>query len=155
MTPEPERKSFPSPFEVQIPPACEGWEEMYAYHSVFSEDRRSSDEERFWFQDAIHSPEPFCPFDCVWFEYAVPALNQTNNRLFVVPPSLGIEYRVLNGYVYLSGNSVTDERALAERAELFARRGGHYYRHWSEVCERWVEKLEDALPVVRAPADEV
>ena len=42
---------------------------MYAYHTLFSEDRRSFDDGRFWFQDALHSPEPFCPFDVVWFDY--------------------------------------------------------------------------------------
>ncbi len=28
------RKGFPSPFEVPIPPSCEGWEEMYAYQPL-------------------------------------------------------------------------------------------------------------------------
>ena len=95
---------FPSPFDVPIPPGCGGWEDMYAYHGVFSEDRRAFDEGRFWFQDAVHTPEPFCPFDSVWFDYAVAAFNQANTRLFVVPPSLGVEYRMLNGYVYASAN---------------------------------------------------
>ena len=58
---------------------------MYAYHALFSEDRRAFDEGRFWFQDALHAPEPFCPFDCVWFDYAVVALNQASTRLFVEP----------------------------------------------------------------------
>ena len=35
-----EHRAFPSPFDVSIPAACEGWEEMYAYHVPFSEDRR-------------------------------------------------------------------------------------------------------------------
>jgi pyruvate,water dikinase len=138
-----ERERFPSPFEETIPAACEGWEEMYAYHALFSGDRRELDEERFWFQNSLHSPEPFFPFDCVWYEHAVTAQNQASTRLFVVPPSLGSEYRILNGYVYVSVNSVTDEKALARRAELFRRRGGHYYRHWAELYERWVEKVEE------------
>ncbi len=136
------RKGFPSPFDVAIPPGCEGWEEMYAHHAVFNEERRSFDEGRFWFQDAVHSPEPFCPFDSVWFEYAVVALNQASARLFALPPSLGVEYRILNGYVYLSASSVTDDEVLARRAELFARRGGHYYEHWDALYEAWVEKVE-------------
>ena len=134
---------FPSPFDVPIPPACDGWEQMYAYHVAFSEDRRVFDEGRFWFQDALHCPEPFCPFDSVWFDYAVVAFNQANARLFAVPPSLGIEHRVLNGYVYVSANAVTDEALLARRAALFTRRGGHYYRNWDELYERWVEKIEE------------
>ena len=143
-TTEATRSGFPSPFEVAIPPACEGWEEMYAYHTVFSEDRRAFDDERFWFQNSLHAPEPFFPFDWVWYDAAVTALNQSCTRLFVVPPTLGVEVRILNGYVYQSANSVTDEGALARRAELFSTRGGHYYRHWDELYERWVEKVEEA-----------
>jgi pyruvate,water dikinase len=144
-TPEAARQAFASPFEVAIPPGCKGWEEMYAYHAVFSEDRRSLDEARFWFQNSLHCPEPLCPFDCVWLDYAVPALNQASARLFVIPPSLGGEYRMLNGYLYVSANSVTDEETLASRAALFTRRGGHYYRHWAELYERWVDKVEGTI----------
>ena len=145
MTTKPERESFPSPFEVPIPPACEGWEEMFAYHALFSEECRPADEERFWFQDALHCPEPFPPFDAVWFDCAVAAMNQANARLFVLPPSLGVEYRVLNGYVYASANSVADADELARRTELFASRGGYYYRNWAELYERWVEKVEATI----------
>ncbi len=137
-----ESEGFPSPFEVPVPPECAGWEEMYAYQSVFSDDRRAFDDGRFWFQDSLHSPEPIHPFDVVWWDYGAPAFNQANARLFVVPPSLGIEYRMLNGYVYVSVNSVTDAETLERRAELFAKRGGHYYRHWPELYERWIEKVE-------------
>lgn len=136
---------FPSPFEVSIPPGCEGWEEMYPYHVLFAEERRSFEEERFWFQDGLHAAEPLYPFDAIWFDYAVVALNQASARLFVVPPSLGVEYRVLNGYAYSSANSVTDEATLSRRAELFARRGGYYYEHWDELYDRWRERVEGAI----------
>ena len=135
---------------MPIPPGCEGWEEMYAYHALFSEDRRAFDEGRFWFQDALHGPEPFYPFDFVWFDYAVAALNQANTRLFVVPAVARRRVPVLNGYVYVSANSVTDEETLARRAELFARRGGHYYGHWDELYERWVEKVEATIRELEA-----
>ena len=36
---DPTRTGFPSPFEVAIPPECRGWEEMYAEHVVFGEDK--------------------------------------------------------------------------------------------------------------------
>jgi hypothetical protein len=69
---------FPSPFEVSIPADCEGWEEMYAYHTLFAEDRRAADEARFWFQDGVHGPEPVHPFDCVWWDYGMAACAVTN-----------------------------------------------------------------------------
>jgi pyruvate,water dikinase len=141
---QPEPRGFESPFEVQIPRGCDGWEEMYAHHVLFGEDRRAFDESRFWFQDGLHAAEPLYPFDSVVYEIAVVALNQANSRLFAIPPSLGVESRLLNGYIYLSANSVTDEATLTRRAELFARRGGYYYDHWNELYEVWLKKVEAA-----------
>ncbi|HEX3266825.1 MAG TPA: PEP-utilizing enzyme [Gaiellaceae bacterium] len=145
-----ESRDFESPFEVKIPPGCEGWEEMYPHHLLFGEDRRAFEESRLWFQDGMHAAEPLFPFDAMTFECGVVALNQANARLFVVPPSLGVECRVLNGYVYVSANSVTDEATLARRAELFARRGGYYYEHWDELYERWVDKVTAATTELQA-----
>jgi pyruvate, water dikinase len=151
------RSGFPSPFDVQIPPGCEGWEELYAYHAVFHEDRRAFDESRFWFQDGLHWAEPYHPFDAVALDFLVVAFNQASARLFAIPPSLGAEYRLLNGYVYLSPSSVTDEATLAQRADQFPRRGGYYYEHWDDLYARWLEKVEqeaqtlDSLVVPELP----
>jgi pyruvate,water dikinase len=137
-------RSFPSPFELAVPGGCKGWEKLYPSHMRFSEDRRGFDDGRFWFQDGLHAPEPLYPFDAVVFEWTVVAFNQANARLFAVPPSLGVECRILNGYLYLTANSVTDETTLARRAEQFGRRGGYYYEHWDVLYQRWVEKVEEA-----------
>src|SRR5262245_48693795 len=136
-----ERRGFASPFDVRIPPACDEWEEMYARHILFGEDRRRFEESRLWFHDGMHGAEPLYPFDAVTFEYGVVALNQASARFFVVPPSLGIECRILNGYIYVSPNSVVEEATIAQRSELFARRGGYYYEHWNELYERWLERV--------------
>jgi pyruvate, water dikinase len=143
-------RGFPSPFEIPVPPGCEGWEELYAPHVRFSEARRSFEEGRFWFQEALHAPEPLYPFDALVFESAVVALNQTASRLFAVPPSLGSEMRILNGYVYITPNSVTDEAALARREEIFEVRAGYYFEHWDELYGRWVDKVEAATAELQA-----
>jgi pyruvate,water dikinase len=135
---------FPSPFEAVSPAACAGWEEMYPYYTRFHEDRGAFEESRFWFQEALHCPEPLYPFDTIVWLSTVVALNQASSRLFAVPPSLGIEGRILNGYVYISANSVTDNAELARRAGLFEKRGGYYYEHWDEFYEHWLEKVEAA-----------
>jgi pyruvate,water dikinase len=144
------RMGFPSPFEVPIPSACEGWEELYAYHLSFSKDRRAFDEDRFWFQDGVHFGEPLYPFDAAVTDCAVVAFNNVSSRLFVIPSSLGIEYRILNGYVYLSANSVTDETVLDRRAQLFAERGDHYYEHWNELYAGWRDRVETATSELEA-----
>jgi pyruvate,water dikinase len=125
---------------------------MYSYHLLFSEDRRDFDESRMWFQDGLHYSEPYYPFDAVFNDFGVVALNQASARLFVVPPSLGVEYRILNGYLYFSANSVTDEATLGRRAELFMRRGGHYYEHWDELYVRWLEKVAETTRELEALA---
>jgi pyruvate,water dikinase len=143
-------RGFPSPFEVEIPPECEGWEAMYAYHNLFSEERREFDDSRCWFQLASHYAEPFCPFDATFLDYLDTALNQMNSRVFAVPPSLGFEHRILSGYAYHSPNSVTDEATLARRAELFAERGRFYYEHWDELLIKWEARVEEAIRALAA-----
>jgi phosphohistidine swiveling domain-containing protein len=140
--------TLPSPFECS-PPGCEGWEEMYPRHALFHDDRRGFDEARFWFQDGMHWPDPVRPFDAVVVEALFVGLNQTSARTFAIPPSLGAEYRLLAGYVYSSPNVVTDAAAVDQRAELFERRGGYYYRHWDELYARWVDKVQDAIAELR------
>jgi len=142
-------RRFPSPLEVVIPADSAGWEEMYAYHVPFQRDRSQFDEERFWFQEALHAPEPLHPFDAVAFDCAAAAFSHAASRLFVLPDSLGIEYRILNGYVYISPKSVTDPLTLDRRAELFARRSTYYYEHWDEIYELWLEKVETATEELR------
>ena len=73
---------FPSPLEVSVPRECEGWEELYSYDMVFSEDRREFDEDRFWFQDGLHYAEPYHPFDALYHGFSIAGFNQASARLF-------------------------------------------------------------------------
>ena len=82
---------FPSPFEMPTPPGAEGWQELYAYSSVFSEDRREYEESQLWFMDGVHSPEAIPPWDATIVEYALIALSQYNTRHYVIPPARGVD----------------------------------------------------------------
>jgi len=104
---------FPGPLAVAIPPECEGWEEFFPAHMLFAEDRGAFDESRFWFQDSLHYAEPFYPFYAMLVDYIAVNFNQTSARRFAVPFSLGVEQRILGGYVYLSPNSITEEAIIA------------------------------------------
>jgi hypothetical protein len=55
--------SFPSPFEIETPPGCEGWEELYPHYALFAEERRGPDEARLWFWNSMHFPVPMPAFD--------------------------------------------------------------------------------------------
>ena len=77
------------------------------------------------------------------------ALNQASARLFVVPSSLGVECRILNGYMYLSANSVTDEATIARRAELFESAAATTTSTGTSCTTRGVEKVETAIARAR------
>lgn len=144
-TVEPGVRGFLSPFEVPAPEGCEGWESMYPYYSLFSDERRDSEEARGWFRDGMHFPEPMFPFDFITADSPYMCLGQANSRIFCVPPALGIDHRVLYGWVYMSANPVTEPAEIGRRAELFGQRAGFYFRNWDELYGRWLSKVEETI----------
>jgi pyruvate,water dikinase len=156
--------SFPSPYEIETPPGCEGWQEMYPAYALFDEHRREADEGRFWFWNSMHFPEPMPAFDVICIDSPYQAIGSWQNRVFAVPPAMGIDYRCINGYIYITGNPVTDPAKIAERAEFFEKRAGYYYANWPELYGKWRAKMEaliDELAALHVPdlpeyeADEV
>jgi pyruvate, water dikinase len=136
---------FQSPFEVPAPEGVDGWESMYPYYALFSEERRHSEEVRGWFRDGMHFPEPMYPFDFVTADSPYLCLGQANSRIFLVPPALGIDHRVLYGWVYMSANGVTDEAEIGRRAQEFQKRAGFYFQNWDELYGRWQGKVEQEI----------
>jgi pyruvate, water dikinase len=141
-TATPRAGAFPSPYEIKTPPGCEGWEEMYPYYALFDERRRESDENRFWFWNSMHFPLPMPAFDVICIDSPYQAVGAWQNRVFAVPPAMGIDYRCVNGYIYISGNPVTDPAKIAERAEFFQKRAGYYYANWTELYGKWRAKMK-------------
>src|SRR6266576_13972 len=107
-------QGFMSPFEVAAPEGVGGWESMYPYYALF----RENEEQRGWFRDGMHFPEPIFPFDFVTADSPYMSLGQANSRIFLVPPALGIDHRVLYGWVYMSPNGVADPEEIGRRAQL-------------------------------------
>jgi phosphohistidine swiveling domain-containing protein len=145
----PATSAFPSPFSVQTPEGCEGWEEMYPYYARFDERRRETDENRFWFWNSMHFPIPMPAFDVICIDSPYQAVGAWQNRVFAVPPAMGIDYRCVNGYIYISGNPVTDPAKIAERAGFFEKRASYYFENWTELYERWRAKMEGLIGELR------
>jgi len=141
-TTAPKAGAFPSPYEIETPAGCEGWEEMYPYYALFDERRREIDENRFWFWNSMHFPMPMPAFDVICIDSPYQAVGSWQNRVFAVPPAMGIDYRCVNGYIYISGNPVTDPAKIAERAEFFQARAGYYFQNWTELYGKWRAKME-------------
>jgi pyruvate,water dikinase len=105
----------------------------------------------------MHFPEPMSAFDMVTAEAAYCALGAANTRVHCLPTTLGIDYRILNGRVYIGGNGVTDPAEIARRTEEFKQRAFYYYENWESLYEKWRAKMlalirdAQALPKVALP----
>ncbi|HEV7826898.1 MAG TPA: PEP-utilizing enzyme, partial [Mycobacteriales bacterium] len=139
-----------SPFDIETPAGAEGWQSLYPYYALLSEDRRTFEDGKFWFFDGMHNPEPLYPFDTIMTENWWVAVSQMSTRVWPVPPALGIDHRIINGYLYVSPNAVTDPEEIARRAEAFGVRAGHYYGNWAEIYDQWVVKANDCIERLKA-----
>ncbi|GEL18840.1 PEP/pyruvate-binding domain-containing protein [Pseudonocardia asaccharolytica] len=148
LRPRPVRRSsarLRSPFEVATPSGAEGWEDLYTESSLFSPERRSYEEQVFWFQDAVHWPRPLPPWDATFFEYALATLSQYNTRHYMIPAARGVDYRILHGYAYLSPISVTDPAEVQARSTQFLERAGFYFSNWDELYTKWLAKVRELI----------
>lgn len=144
---------FPNPHEVETIPGTEGWERMYPYHYQFTtedKEREEFENNMFWFNDGLHYPEPMYPFDIIWDEAWFLALSQFNTRIFMVPPALGVDHRIINGNVYITPVPVSDPKQVEERVPLFMERAGYYYEHWDELHDKWEEKMKELIKELEA-----
>jgi pyruvate,water dikinase len=115
------------------------------------------DDQRFWFYNSMHFPEPMYAFDSVTGEAAYCALGAANTRVHVLPTTKGIDERIINGRVYIGGIGVTDPAEIQERTEEFMQRAFFYYENWETLYAQWKQKMleliEDArqLPTPELP----
>lgn len=131
---------FPSAFDVETPEGAEGWQDLYPYYTHFQPSRREQDDATFWFCNSQHWPTPFRPFDTIMLDFAIKGLGQYNTRHLIVPPANGVDYRILNGYVYFSPVAVAPEK-IEGRVPMFMERAGHYFQNWNDLYANWKEKV--------------
>ena len=131
---------FPSAYDVKAPAGAEGWESIYPYYVLFRPEKRAEEDGKFWFCNSQHWPTPFRPFDTIMVDFATKGLGQYNTRHLLVPPANGVDYRILNGYVYFSPIGVAPEDIEA-RIPQFLDRAGHYYMNWDSLLANWKTKV--------------
>src|SRR6202050_690983 len=128
---------FPLPSSLKVVPGTEAAQAAYPYYMQFTE----GDDQRFWFYNSMHFPEPMSAFDMVTAEAAYCALGAANTRVHCLPTTLGIDYRIINGRVYIGGNAVTDPAEIARRTTEFQNRAFYYYANWERLYAQWREKM--------------
>jgi len=130
-------KGFPLPSSLKVAPGTERAQAAYPYPIQFS----PADDQRFWFYNSMHFPEPMSAFDMVTAEAAYCALGSANTRVHCLPTTLGIDHRIINGRVYIGGNAVTDPAEIARRTEEFKKRAFYYYENWERLYAQWRQKM--------------
>ncbi len=147
------KKGFPLPSSLKVIAGTESAQAAYPYYTQFTKE----DDERFWFYNSMHFPEPMCVFDMITAEAAYCALGSANTRVHSLPTTLGIDSRIINGRVYIGGNAVTDPAEIAKRTAEFQRRAFYYYANWERLFDQWKDKMmalireAQALPKLELP----
>ena len=126
-------RSFPLPSQIADVPGAEGWRSMYQYFTRF----QPEDDDRFWFNNAMHFPEPLPAFDVLTCEIPYSAIGANTSRVFCFPTTLGIEHHILNGRVYITAIPVTDPAEIERRLAIFTERAGFYYQNWDGLFAGW------------------
>ena len=148
-----QKNSFPLPSEIGPVPGAENWQDMYPYYTRV----QPGDDGRFWFYNSMHFPDPMPAFDALTAEVPYHAMGAVTTRTFAFPTALGIDYRIINGRVYITANTVTEPAEIEKRLEVFQRRAGHYYEHWDDIHEQWRQRMlaliaeMDAIEVPQLP----
>jgi pyruvate, water dikinase len=146
MTAAANSKGFPLPSSLKVVPGTERAQAAYPYHTQFSK----GDDQRFWFYNSMHFPEPMSAFDMVTAEAAYCALGASNTRVHCLPTTLGIDHRIINGRVYIGGNAVTDPAEIARRTDEFQKRAFYYYANWERLYAQWKEKMKALIQAAQA-----
>ena len=138
------RTAFPSPYDLAGAAGSEGWKGLYPYNLVFQDNLREVEDAKFWFCDSQHWPNVFKPFETIGVEFAVKCLGQYNTRHYLIPPANGIEFRIHNGYCYMSPVAVPGEQ-IADRVPHFMERAGYYFANWDSLLENWRTKVHTTI----------
>jgi pyruvate,water dikinase len=125
---------------------AENWGEMYPYYTRVQPD----DDKRFWFYNSMHFSEPMSAFDMITAEGAYHAMGAFVNRVFAFPTGKGIDYRCINGRIYISANVASDPAEIQERLEIFRRRAGHYYENWNDIYSKWEGRMGQLIQDMNA-----
>ena len=141
-----EIKSFPLPSSIKEIKGAEDWRSMYPYFSNF----QPEDDNRFWFYNGMHFPEVMPPFDVVSAEVPYSAIGANTARMFSFPTTMGIEFRIVNGRVYITANPVTDPAQIEKRLGDFLQRAGHYYENWDSIYTGWQKRINALIKEIEA-----
>lgn len=135
---------FISPYDDKAPAGSEGWKELYPYYMLFHDNLKEREEAKFFFCDSQHWPNVFKPFDAITVEFFVRCLGAYNTRQWLIPPANGVDFKIHNGYCYMSPVGVSPE-LIGDRVPQFLERAGHYFMNWNDLLDNWHQKVQRVI----------
>lgn len=136
--------------EAEAPAGAEGWERMYPYYLTTQPEGREFEDARFWFADSMHWSRAVHPFDSIGAEAVYYGCGINGARSVVLPAALGLDVRMVNGFVYICPQAVTDPAEIERRLALFQERAGYYYKNWDSLYDNWKKKMTEAVQRMNA-----
>ncbi len=119
---------------------------MYPYHQVGYRSDEDPSFNQFAFWDNMHFPGVVMPFDSVWAVGIGWGCPEAVNRIFLHPSGGGFTTSIVNGFVYFQVlPEIVDHDRIAERAEMFRKRAGHYMNNWTGIYSKWTEKVTNMI----------
>jgi pyruvate,water dikinase len=144
------KKRFAFFHEAAPPKGAEGWERMYPYYLVSQPAGRAAEDCRFWFADSMHWSRAVHPFDSIGAEAVYLAVGVNSARSIALPTALGLDVRMVNGFVYICPLPVTDPTEIGKRAALFGDRAGFYFQNWQDLYAKWKTKMLASIDAMNA-----
>jgi pyruvate,water dikinase len=138
--------AFFSPSDIGEAPGAAAIAGMYPYFTRF----RPADDQRFWFYNKMHFPEPMPAFDAITAEAAYAGLGVMVTRMFAIPTSKGFEHRIVNGRIYIAANSVTDPEEIGRRVKEFEDRAFFYFGNWDRLYGEWHTRITGLIAQMEA-----
>jgi pyruvate,water dikinase len=89
-------------------------------------------------------------FDTITAEIPYTAVSSNPARVFVLPTTLGIDHRIVNGRVYITANPVTDPEEIGRRLAQFEPRAGYYYGNWDRLYAGWKQRIQGLIGDIEA-----
>lgn len=136
--------------EAKAPAGAEGWQRMYPYYLVSQSEGRDQEDSRFWFADSMHWSRAVHPFDSIGAEAVYYGVGVNSARSILLPTALGLDVRVVNGYVYICPLPVTDPQEVQQRLAHFQQRAGFYYQNWDDLYGKWKVKMTQLVERMQA-----
>ena len=136
--------------EAKAPAGAEGWQRMYPYYLVSQPEGRQQEDSRFWFADSMHWSRAVHPFDSIGAEAVYYGVGVNSARSIVLPSALGLDVRMVNGYVYICPLPVTDPKEVQDRLTHFQQRAGFYYQNWNDLYDKWKVKMTELVKRMQA-----